>query len=152
MLAESRVRIGLLCGSLTARQRREVGDATANGEIDLLVGTQALLHGQIEFQRLGLCVIDEQHKFGVAAKVCGETKAACMRVATGAGDCLVANTHHAGASSEVPLISIDVMPTLLSLAGVSHDGPALDGVDFFAAAAPRTAVAAPATVLGFALQ
>ncbi len=67
-LAESRVRLGLLCGSLTASERREVLRATAAGEVDLLVGTQALLHG-VDFKRLGLCVIDEQHKFGVAQRV-----------------------------------------------------------------------------------
>ncbi len=69
MLASSRVRIGLLCGSLTAAQRRDLAAATAAGEIDLVVGTQALIHGQIDFCRLGLCVIDEQHKFGVAQRV-----------------------------------------------------------------------------------
>ena len=69
MLAESRVRIGLLCGSLTSEQRREVIRAAADGELDLLVGTQALLYGNIEFKKLGLCVIDEQHKFGVKQRV-----------------------------------------------------------------------------------
>jgi ATP-dependent DNA helicase RecG len=69
MLAESRVRVGLLCGSLSASERREVVGATAAGEIDLLVGTQALLYGGIEFKQLGLCVIDEQHKFGVSQRV-----------------------------------------------------------------------------------
>lgn len=64
-LADSRVRVGLLCGSLTAAQRREVLNATATGQIDVLVGTQALLYGQVRFDKLGLCVIDEQHKFGV---------------------------------------------------------------------------------------
>ncbi len=64
-LAHSRVRVGLLCGSLTAGQRREVLQATAAGEIDVLVGTQALLYGNVRFAKLGLCVIDEQHKFGV---------------------------------------------------------------------------------------
>jgi ATP-dependent DNA helicase RecG len=64
-LAQSRVRIGLLCGSLTAAQRRDVLQKTADGQIDVLVGTQALLYGQISFAKLGLCVIDEQHKFGV---------------------------------------------------------------------------------------
>ncbi len=68
-LADSRVRVGLLCGSLTAAQRREVIEQTAAGEIDILVGTQALVYGEIEFHRLGLCVIDEQHKFGVAQRV-----------------------------------------------------------------------------------
>jgi len=68
-LAESRVRIALLCGSLTASQRRECLTAVARGDIDLLVGTQALVYGGIEFHRLGLCVIDEQHKFGVQQRV-----------------------------------------------------------------------------------
>lgn len=64
-LAHSRVRLGLLCGSLSATERREVLGKTASGEIDVLVGTQALLYGDIAFAKLGLCVIDEQHKFGV---------------------------------------------------------------------------------------
>lgn len=68
-LAESRVRIGLLCGSLKAKERSEVIEAAAEGKIDLLVGTQALLYGGIEFKSLGLCVIDEQHKFGVTQRV-----------------------------------------------------------------------------------
>ncbi len=68
-LTASRVRIGLLCGSLHAQQRREVTAATAAGEIDILVGTQALVYGEIDFHRLGLCVIDEQHKFGVGQRV-----------------------------------------------------------------------------------
>ncbi|TWU56993.1 ATP-dependent DNA helicase RecG [Rubripirellula tenax] len=69
MLEGSRVRIGLLCGSLSAGDRRDVFTRTANGEIDLLIGTQALLYGDIEFHRLGLCVVDEQHKFGVNQRV-----------------------------------------------------------------------------------
>ncbi|WP_182864882.1 ATP-dependent DNA helicase RecG [Stieleria mannarensis] len=68
MLADSRVRIGLLCGSQGAAERRETLEKTASGEIDLLVGTQSLLYG-IEFRSLGLCVIDEQHKFGVRQRV-----------------------------------------------------------------------------------
>ena len=69
ILADSRVRIGLLCGSMTDKERRETLAAVAAGEIDLLIGTQALLHGGIDFAALGLCVIDEQHKFGVAQRV-----------------------------------------------------------------------------------
>lgn len=64
-LAHSRVRIGLLCGSLTAAQRRDVLRQAKEGQVDVLVGTQALLYGDISFAKLGLCVIDEQHKFGV---------------------------------------------------------------------------------------
>jgi len=64
-LAESRVRLGLLTGSLTTARRKALLDAVEAGEIDLLVGTQALLFDSIRFHRLGLVVIDEQHKFGV---------------------------------------------------------------------------------------
>jgi len=68
LLSGSKVRVGLLSGSLNARDRREVLDATANGTIDLLIGTQALLHAGVNFPQLGLCVVDEQHKFGVAQR------------------------------------------------------------------------------------
>ncbi|MDC0288609.1 ATP-dependent DNA helicase RecG [Rubripirellula sp.] len=69
ILADSRVSVGLLCGSLTTSERRSVIESTAAGSIDLLVGTQALIYGGIDFKSLGLCVIDEQHKFGVAQRV-----------------------------------------------------------------------------------
>ncbi len=69
MLRESRVRIGLLYGSLGATERRETKARVASGEIDLLIGTQALVYGEIQFSKLGLCVIDEQHKFGVSQRV-----------------------------------------------------------------------------------
>ncbi len=69
ILKDSRVRIGLLCGSISRAERTATIAATAAGEIDLLVGTQALLYGDIQFKKLGLCVIDEQHKFGVGQRV-----------------------------------------------------------------------------------
>jgi ATP-dependent DNA helicase RecG len=69
MLEGSKVRIGLLCGSIGVAQRREVLEKTADGQIDLLIGTQALVSGKLDFAKLGLCVIDEQHKFGVAQRV-----------------------------------------------------------------------------------
>ena len=58
----------LVVRSLTARERRIVLEETAQGKIDLLVGTQVLIYG-MDFKSLGLCVIDEQHKFGVAQRV-----------------------------------------------------------------------------------
>ncbi|HJT78694.1 MAG TPA: ATP-dependent DNA helicase RecG, partial [Gemmataceae bacterium] len=64
-LAHSRVRRLLLTGGLTARQRREALAAIRGGEVDLVVGTQALAQEDVQFARLGLVVIDEQHKFGV---------------------------------------------------------------------------------------
>ncbi|MEA5011284.1 MAG: ATP-dependent DNA helicase RecG [Angelakisella sp.] len=63
------MRVGLLTGSMTAKQKREVKAALAKGEIHLCVGTHALLTGDTEFLRLGLCVTDEQHRFGVAQRM-----------------------------------------------------------------------------------
>ena len=64
-LRQSRVRIELLSGSLTAAQRRQLHESVRAGEVDLVIGTHALLHDELQFPRLGLVVIDEQHKFGV---------------------------------------------------------------------------------------
>jgi ATP-dependent DNA helicase RecG len=64
-LAHSRVRRFLLTGALTRRERRSALKAIEAGEIDLVVGTQALLSADVRFARLGLVVIDEQHRFGV---------------------------------------------------------------------------------------
>ncbi|OAI45319.1 hypothetical protein AYO44_02640 [Planctomycetaceae bacterium SCGC AG-212-F19] len=64
-LAESRVRRLLLTGAMTARHRREALESLRTGQINLVVGTQALLEEDVQFARLGLVVIDEQHKFGV---------------------------------------------------------------------------------------
>ncbi|MCS7047100.1 MAG: DEAD/DEAH box helicase, partial [Gemmataceae bacterium] len=64
-LAHSRVRRLLLTGSLAPSERqRALADIRA-GTVDLVVGTQALLQSDVEFAKLGLVVIDEQHKFGV---------------------------------------------------------------------------------------
>ncbi len=64
-LAASRVRIGLLTGSLPRRERTELLAEVASGNIDLVVGTQALLSTELVFKNLGLVIVDEQHKFGV---------------------------------------------------------------------------------------
>ncbi len=59
------VRVALLTGSLPAARRRAVQQALAEGEIDLVVGTHALLSDTVSFARLGLVITDEQHRFGV---------------------------------------------------------------------------------------
>ncbi|MBI1916462.1 MAG: ATP-dependent DNA helicase RecG [Planctomycetes bacterium] len=64
-LARSRVRRLLLTGGLPEKERRRALEQIAAGEIDLVVGTQALVQSDVRFARLGLVVIDEQHKFGV---------------------------------------------------------------------------------------
>lgn len=64
-LAHARVRVGLITGSLPANVRQHRKQAIAAGEIDLIIGTQALIQSELEFNKLGLVIIDEQHKFGV---------------------------------------------------------------------------------------
>ena len=63
------VRVGLLTGSLTAAQKRTVKKALADGEIDLCVGTHALLTEDVVWQNLALVITDEQHRFGVGQRV-----------------------------------------------------------------------------------
>ncbi len=65
LLAHSRVRRALLTGSVPAKERRQILEDLKAGNLDLVIGTQALVQNDIEFARLGLVVIDEQHKFGV---------------------------------------------------------------------------------------
>ena len=64
-LKASRVRTGLLSGSLTNSQRELVLAEMADGAIDVVIGTHALVQPGIKFDKLGLVIIDEQHKFGV---------------------------------------------------------------------------------------
>jgi ATP-dependent DNA helicase RecG len=65
LLQQARVRMTLLTGALTAAQRKKILEKIAAGEIDLVIGTQAIVQSGVEFAKLGLVVIDEQHKFGV---------------------------------------------------------------------------------------
>ncbi|KAM3115719.1 ATP-dependent DNA helicase RecG [Phormidesmis sp. 146-33] len=57
--------VELLTGSTKAAKRREIHAQLETGQLPLLVGTHALIQDTVNFQRLGLCVIDEQHRFGV---------------------------------------------------------------------------------------
>lgn len=59
------VRIAALTGTTKTRERREILTALAAGEIDILVGTHALIEDRVQFSNLGFVVIDEQHRFGV---------------------------------------------------------------------------------------
>ncbi|MGE6631365.1 ATP-dependent DNA helicase RecG [Bacillus sp. NPDC077027] len=57
--------IALLTSSVKGKRRRELLERLKQGEIDILVGTHALIQDEVEFQRLGLVITDEQHRFGV---------------------------------------------------------------------------------------
>ena len=59
------IRVGLLSGALSAGEKKRVREAAANGEIDVLIGTQALIQRSSTMKRLGLAIVDEQHRFGV---------------------------------------------------------------------------------------
>ena len=65
MLASTRYRVELLTGSLAAARKRELHESIEAGEVDLVVGTHALIQEGVNFQKLGFVVIDEQHRFGV---------------------------------------------------------------------------------------
>ena len=68
MLSGSRVRLARLTGAMDATERTDVERALAAGEIDLVVGTHALIAGGITFASLAVAVIDEQHRFGVGQR------------------------------------------------------------------------------------
>ncbi len=65
MLAASEVRVVELVGGLAAAERSRTLLQIAAGEVDLVIGTQAVIQEDVRFKRIGLAVIDEQHKFGV---------------------------------------------------------------------------------------
>ena len=70
------LRIELLTGIIKGKRRREVLDGLMDGSIHIVVGTHALLEDKVQFHRLGMAVVDEQHRFGVAqrARLWGKSK------------------------------------------------------------------------------
>lgn len=68
LLAPFDVTVGLLTGSVKGKARAELLERIASGDVDLVVGTHALIQKKVEYERLGFVVIDEQHRFGVAQR------------------------------------------------------------------------------------
>ena len=62
------INVKTLTGSSKARCKKEVKESLIKGEIDLLIGTHALIYDGVDFKNLGIAIIDEQHKFGVAQR------------------------------------------------------------------------------------
>ncbi len=68
MLEPMGVRCGLLLGGMPARERKRALDAIASGEWQTVIGTHALIGEDVSYARLGLCISDEQHRFGVGQR------------------------------------------------------------------------------------
>lgn len=67
-LGDLPLRVELLTGIVKGRRRREVLEGLATGQVNILVGTHAVIEDTVQFARLGLVVVDEQHRFGVAQR------------------------------------------------------------------------------------
>ena len=65
LLAESGINIELITGSTGTKAKREIKARLANGEIDFIIGTHALIQKDVDFKNLALVITDEQHRFGV---------------------------------------------------------------------------------------
>jgi ATP-dependent DNA helicase RecG len=76
-LANSHVRVCLLTGKTNTRQRKSELRQIADGNINLVVGTHALIEEAVNFKQLGLVVVDEQHKFGVVQRLKLKEKGTC---------------------------------------------------------------------------
>jgi ATP-dependent DNA helicase RecG len=63
--ADGATRVALLTGSMTAQQKRQVREEVTGGEAGIVIGTHAILQDAVDFHRLGMVVVDEQHRFGV---------------------------------------------------------------------------------------
>lgn len=67
-LEGTNVRVELLTGIVKGKKRKEILNSLANGDINILVGTHAIIEDNVQFKNLGLAVVDEQHRFGVAQR------------------------------------------------------------------------------------
>ncbi|MCH2032657.1 MAG: ATP-dependent DNA helicase RecG [Tenacibaculum sp.] len=68
LLKDTEIKVELLTGSTKTKKRREIHEGLENGSIHILIGTHAIIEDKVQFKRLGLAIIDEQHRFGVAQR------------------------------------------------------------------------------------
>ena len=129
ILENAGYRIVLLTGSLEAERKREVRRHIAQGNAQLVIGTHALLEENVEFARLGLVIVDEQHRFGVMQRLklmkkSGEssedTHVGTDRVMTGAparpaGQSPAAELHSGPAEPDVLVMTATPIPRTLAL-------------------------------------
>lgn len=68
LFKNSNITVSLLTGSVTKSKKEKIKNAAERGEVDIIIGTHAVLQDDMQFSRLGLIVTDEQHRFGVAQR------------------------------------------------------------------------------------
>ncbi len=68
LFKDTDITVGLLTGSMRASQKKKIQEQIKNGQIDITIGTHALISDKVEFDSLGLVITDEQHRFGVAQR------------------------------------------------------------------------------------
>ena len=74
LFKDTNFKIGLLTGKMTAKEKKEVYERLENKEIDLLIGTHALISDKVTWNNLGLVITDEQHRFGVNQRLALKNK------------------------------------------------------------------------------
>jgi len=74
------ISIGLLTGGLKESAKQELQELVSTGKIDIIIGTHALIQKGVDFRNLGLCVVDEQHRFGVMQRSALRGKGTCPHV------------------------------------------------------------------------
>ncbi|OIK15243.1 ATP-dependent DNA helicase RecG [Bacillus sp. MUM 13] len=109
MLAPSGIRTAMLTSSVKGKKRRELLSSLACGELDILIGTHALIQDEVDFSKLGLVITDEQHRFGVQQRKVlrekGETPDVLFMTATP-----IPRTLAITAFGEMDVSTIDEMP------------------------------------------
>jgi len=80
LLGAAGIRTALLTGRLKASARTALHEAIASGQIDVIIGTHALVQSDLEFRDLGLAVVDEQHRFGVQQRLALGAKGAAVDI------------------------------------------------------------------------
>ncbi len=79
-LIGARAKVALLIGGLKTKEKQMTQQGIAEGEVDIIIGTHALIQKGVEFWRLGLAVVDEQHRFGVMQRTALRQKGVCPHI------------------------------------------------------------------------
>ena len=105
LLGDMPVRVELLTGIVKGRRRKDVLEGLESGEVNILVGTHAVIEDNVRFRRLGMVVIDEQHRFGVAqrAKLWGKGAPQTVGDDAEAGQAVTATVPHVLVMTATPI-------------------------------------------------